>query len=117
MTTYTKAELATRSLRAWSLIGADETPTAVDIQHVEETIDSVFAMLPRKGIRVWDTTVDATPDEYYVLMARYLGLYYAPDFGAISAAEAEAAKPLMERDLRAIATILPTGGVADSTYF
>jgi hypothetical protein len=52
-----------------------------------------------------------------VLMARYLGLYYAPDFGAISAAEAEAAKPLMERDLRAIATILPTGGVADSTYF
>jgi hypothetical protein len=117
MTTHTKSELATRLLRDLGLLGADETASSVDMDWAEETIDATFAALQRKGIRIWDSSTDAIPDEYLVLLSQRIGLDVAPSFGLMSMADAVAAKPLLEADLRTIATVLPTGGVADSTYF
>jgi hypothetical protein len=117
MTTHTKEELAIRMLRDLGLLGADETASSADIDWAEETIDATFAALQRKGIRIWDSSTDAIPDEYFVLLSQRIGLDVGPAFGLMSIAEATAAKPLLEADLRALATVLPTGGVADATYF
>jgi hypothetical protein len=117
MTTYTKAQLATRLLRDLGLLGADETASSVDMDWAEETIDATFASLQRKGIRIWDSSTDAIPDEYLVLLSQRIGLDVAPSFGLMGTAEAVSAKPLLEADLRSIATILPTGGTAEATYF
>jgi hypothetical protein len=105
MTTYTKAQLATRLLRDLGLLGADETASSVDMDWAEETIDATFA------------STDAIPDENLVLLSQRIGLDVAPSFGLMSTAEAVSAKPLLEADLRSIATILPTGGTAEATYF
>jgi hypothetical protein len=117
MTTHTKSELATRLLRDLGLLGADETASSVDMDWAEETIDATFAALQRKGIRIWDSSTDAIPDEYLVLLSQRIGLDVAPSFGLMSLADAAAAKPLLEADLRTIATVLPTGLVAEATHF
>lgn len=117
MTTYTKAQFATRVLRELGLLGADETAASADIDWVEETIDSTLASLQRKGISLWDMSDDSISDEYLVVLSQRVGLDVAAAFGLMTLTDIAAAKPVLERDLRAMATVLPTGGVADATYF
>jgi hypothetical protein len=117
MTTHTKAQLATRLLRDLGLLGADETASSVDMDWAEETIDATFAALQRKGIRIWDSSTDAIPDEYLVLLSQRIGLDVAPSFGLMSMAEAAAARLVLERDLRVLSAQQPTGLPAEAEYF
>jgi hypothetical protein len=117
LTTYTKAQFATRVLQDLGLLGADETASSADIDWTEETIDSTLAALQRKGIRIWDSSDDAIDESYLVVLRQRVGLDVGTAFGLMSPAEAAAAKPLLEADLRAMATVLPTGGVAEATFY
>lgn len=117
MTTYTKAELATRVLRDLGLLGAEETATAADQEFAEETISSEMALLAAKGINVWNASEDSIPSEYLTTLSRRIGLAMAPAYGLADEAKAQAAMVLAERDLRTLGATPATGSVAESDFF
>lgn len=117
MTTFTKADLATRILRDTGLIGAEETPSAIDLLFAEETLSSEIELLAAKGIVIWDGSEISVPNAYYTTLSRRLGLALGPSFGLGSIAEVSTAIPLVERDLRAIASIGGTGAALQNEYF
>lgn len=117
MTTYTKAQLATRILRDLGVLGADETASSADLDWAKETISSTLAALSIKKINLWNTDEDNIAEEYYILLSHRVGLDVAPGFGLISIAEAEAAKAAVETDLRILAMSEQTGAAQEVEYF
>lgn len=103
MTTKTQTELATRLLRDLGLIGAEETPSAADLDFANETIESVVPMLAAIGVPIWNGSEAQVPLEYFVPLSKRLGLDVAPGFGLADPAEAEAAKGALERNLTLMA--------------
>lgn len=103
MTTYTQAELATRMLRDFGLIGAEETPSAVDLEWAEETVASEIMLLSALDLPIWNGSEVSIPQEYLTLISRRCGLAIAPSFGLMSAADAMAAMEVAERNLTVLA--------------
>jgi hypothetical protein len=117
MTTYTSAEFATRVLRDLGLVGAEETPSAADLDFATETAASEVQMLAAKGIQVWNGSETSVPVEYLTLLSRRVGLALASAFGLTDPASATQAMELTERDLRILDTKPATGEVAEAEYF
>lgn len=117
MTTYTQSDLATRVLRDLGLVDARETPDADDLAWAEQTIASVVAQLVTQGINLWNMSDEEIPEEYLVALSKRVGLDVGSAFGLFSAVEAEQAKPLAEMALRRMNARVPTGSVAEATYY
>lgn len=103
MTTYTQAELATRMLRDLGLIGAEETPSAADLEWAEETIGSEVPMLASLGLPIWNGSELSVPQEYLTLISRRCGAAIAPSYGLMTQADAIAVMELSERNLTLLA--------------
>lgn len=103
MTTYSKTDLATRALRDLGLIGAEEVPSAADLDWAFETIDSVVPMLAAIGLPIWNGSEVQVPSEYLVPISKRAGLDMAPSFGLLDPLEAESAKRAMEQNLTLMA--------------
>lgn len=103
MTTFTQTELATRTLRDLGLIGAEEVPSAADLDWANQTIESVVPTLAAIGLPIWNGSEAHVPAEYLVPLSKRIGLDVASSFGLIDPAEAEAAKQSMERTLTLMA--------------
>jgi hypothetical protein len=103
MTTYTRAELATRVLKDLGLIGAEETPSAVDLAWAEETCSSETALLSAIGMPIWNGSDLAVPLEYLTPLSRRIGLAIAPSYGLADPASAQAAMRESERVLQILA--------------
>jgi len=117
MTTYTKAELATRMLKDLGLVGAEETPSSADQEWAEETVDAETAVLSAKGINIWNGSQYSVPSEYLTTLSRRIGLAVAPSFGLSDIATATVAMRQAEDDLRIIGMTGPTGEVMQADYF
>lgn len=117
MTTYSQSDLATRVLRDLGLVASDEDPSADDLSFAEETVGSVYAELALRGISLPNGSDTALPAEYLVCVSKRIGLDVGPAFGLFSMADAETAKPIVERTLRALAAKPPTGSRAEAEYF
>jgi hypothetical protein len=109
MTTFTKADLATRILRDAGLIGAEETPSAIDLLFAEETLSSEIDLMAAKGIKIWDGDEISVPNGYLTVLSRRIGLALGPAFGLGSFVEASTAINALERDLRTLSAIPATG--------
>jgi len=109
MTTYTQAELATRMLKDLGLIGAEETPSAVDLEWAEETVASEIMLLASLDLPIWNGSEISIPQEYLTLVSRRCGLAVAPSFGLMSQDKAMAAMEFAERNLTILAA--PRGSV------
>lgn len=99
MTTYTKSDLATRVLKDLGLVGADETPSAVDQAWAEETVSSEIAMLAAINLPIWNGSDLAIPIEYLTPLSRRIGLAVAPSYGLSDPAAAQLAMREAERYL------------------
>lgn len=117
MTTFTKADLATRILRDAGLIGAEETPSAIDLLFAEETLSSEIDAMAAQGIKIWDGSEDEIPNSYLTPLSRRIVLAIAPAFGLASAAEVELAIPKVEATLRRMSAIPATNAVVRNEYF
>lgn len=117
MTTYTTSELATRVLKDLGLVGAEETPSAVDLAWAVETVQSEVMMLSAKSIPIWNGSEVQVPQEYLTALSRRIGLAVAPSFGLMSQADAERAMLLAEANLRILGSVPGTGAVMKSEYF
>lgn len=114
---YTLAQIATRALREAGLIAADETASAEDATWAQETITSEVASMRVRGIRIWNGSTSALPDEYFVPLARRIAVPMSASFGLIGLGEAMAARDTLERELRMLGATAPSGAVATAEYF
>lgn len=103
MTTYSKADLATRVLKDLGLVGADETPSAADQEWAEETVGSEVQMLSDIGLPIWNGSEMAVPESYLTILSRRVGLAVAPSFGLMDIATAQLAMREAERYLTILA--------------
>lgn len=103
MTTYSKADLATRVLRDLGLYASDETPSAADQEWAEETVSAEAAMLASIGLPIWNGSVMAVPEEYLTPLSRRIGLAVAPSYGLVDVATAQLAMREAERYLTVMA--------------
>jgi hypothetical protein len=108
MTTYSQSDLATRVLRDLGLIGAEEVPSAADLQWSEETVGSEVALLGSIGLPIWNGSDLSVPLEYLAPLSRRIGLAVAPSFGLLDTASALLAMREAERTLTVMAN--PRGG-------
>lgn len=117
MTVYSKSDLATRVLKDLGLVGAEETPSASDIQWAEETISSEVASMAVRGIRIWNGNDTSVPLEYFTPLSRRIGLALSPSFGLTDLATATLAITAVENELRQMSAKKPTGADAKTDYF
>jgi hypothetical protein len=103
MTTYTSEELATRVLKDLGLIGAEETPSAADMEWAEETCASEISLLAALGLPIWNGNELSIPQEYLTVISRRVGLAISPSFGMMSSVEAMSGMREAERQLTELA--------------
>lgn len=103
MTTFSQSDLATRVLKDLGLIGAEETPSASDLEWAEETVSSEVAMLSTIGLPIWNGSDMAVPLEYLAPLSRRIGLALAPSYGMTDAVTAQMAMREAERYLTLMA--------------
>lgn len=103
MTTYTEDELATRILKDLGLIGAEETPSAADLEWAKETAASEIALLAALGLPIWNGSELSIPQEYLTTLSRRVGLAVAPSFGLTDSVTATQAMREAERQLTELA--------------
>src|ERR1051326_497501 len=101
MTIYSQSDLATRVLRDLGLIGAEEVPSAADLQWSVETVGSEVALLGSSGL---PSVTAPAPDRRGPLdslapLSRRIGLAVAASFGLIATASAQLAMREAERYL------------------
>lgn len=117
MTTYSQSDLATRALRKASLIGAEETPSAADLEYAEEGIASDTAALAIEGINIVNGSDQSVPLEHLEPRADYHAVTFRADFGLISETEAEQLRQIKRPRLYRLCALPPTGVVAQAEYF
>lgn len=117
MTSYTTTQLATRVLKDVGLIGADETPSSIDLNWSIETCQAEIELLASKGVPIWNGSQFDVPLNYYTALSRRIGLAVAPSFGLIDLATAAGAMRQAEDDLRILGQKPATGEVLTAEYF
>jgi hypothetical protein len=103
MTTFSRSDMATRVLKDLGLVGAEETPSATDLDWAGETVDGVVATLSAIGLPIWNGSEMAVPQEYLIPLSGRIGLAIAPSFGLMNSAQAMAAIRESERTLTLMA--------------
>jgi hypothetical protein len=117
MTTYSRADLATRVLKDLGLIAAEETPSATDLDWASETVSTEVALLSGIGMPIWNGSDMSVPVEYLGSLSRRIGAAIAPSFGLMSPADAERTMLVTEQNLRKLAAVPATGSVQQAEYF
>jgi hypothetical protein len=117
MTTYSRADLATRVLKDLGLIAAEETPSATDLDWASETVSTEVALLSGIGMPIWNGSDMSVPVEYLGSLSRRIGAAIGPSFGLMSPADAERTMLVTEQNLRKLATVPATGTVQQAEYF
>jgi hypothetical protein len=117
MTIYTRTQLATRVLKDLGLIGAEETPSAADLDWAEETCLAEIGLLAAKSIPIWNGGDDDIPQEYLTTLSRRIGLAMAPSFGLTDIATATLAMRAAEDDLRILGSVPATGKTLEVEHF
>lgn len=117
MTTYSQTDLSTRALRKAGLIGAEETPSAADLDFANEGISSDTAALATIGIFIVNGSDQSVPLEHLEPRAAYHAITLKADFGLISDVQAEQLKAIQRQYLRELCFTGPTGTTAQAEYF
>lgn len=103
MTTYSQTDLAERMLKDLGLLGAEEVPSAADLQWANETVSSEVGLLSALDLPIWNGSEMSVPREYLTLLSLRCGLAIAPSFGIMSQADSMVAKEAAERNLTVLA--------------
>jgi hypothetical protein len=115
MTTYSRSDLASKALREPGLYGPDEAITGEDQEDAEEKASALVLTLASKGISIPNGSVDAVPEDWYIPLAQYIGMYLLPSFGGDfpTADQIRGAEMVM----RQISARPATGSVAEVQFF
>lgn len=117
MTTYSRTDLATRALRKANLIGAEEVPSAADLQFANEGIASDTAALAVEGIMIVNGSDEVVPLEHLEPRAAYHAITFKEDFGMIGSVEAETLRDAQRKRMRRLSATAGTGVVEKAEYY
>lgn len=117
MTTYSRTDLATRALRKANLIGAEEVPSAADLDFASEGIASDTAAMAIEGIVINNGSDESLPLEQLEPRSQYHAVTLQCDFGMLDALKAEQIKQVMTPRLRRLCAKLATGSDVQGEYF
>jgi hypothetical protein len=92
-------------LRDLGLIGAEETPSAADLQFAKETAETEIMLLSALGMPLWNGSEVSIPQEYLGILSRRVGLALAPAFGLADGPAVEQAMKIIERNLTILAAV------------
>ena len=81
MTTYTQTEVVVFALVRSGLLGDDETPTAEQLAMASAIYRSRLASLQARGMKLWNWTPDAVPEELLDPLSDYMALFILPASG------------------------------------
>lgn len=84
MTTYTIADLAAKSLRTVGLYASDEPIASEDQEDAEASATSLIATLAKRGFSIWNGSAADVPEEYYIPLAQYIGMFLLSSYGGQS---------------------------------
>lgn len=104
MTTYSRVDLATTILLDEGLIGAEETPSAIDLDWAYQKIDTVVPLITALDLPIWNGSEFSIPPQYMPVLSEYIGTYIARSYGEMGVAEAIAAREALERTLVVLAS-------------
>lgn len=104
MSMYSLSDLATRVGKDLGLIAAEETPSAPDLEWLEETCTGEVAMLGAIGLPIWNGSEMAIPVEYLTPLSRRIGLAVVASYGLADPATAQNAMREAERYLTIMAS-------------
>ena len=117
MTTYTRAQVATRLLKDCGLVGEDETPTSAAQADAEEIVQAGVGTLGTLGIPIWNGSDISVPHEYLLPVIAYLAPVSLRRNGQIDFATSTQLQKVAEVDLKRMAQVGPTGVVSQAEYF
>lgn len=100
---YDETQFATRVLKDAGLIGAEETPSAADLQWAKDTAETEISLLAALGMPLWNGNELSIPIEYVGILSRRVGLALAPSYGLADPAAAEREMRSVERNLTILA--------------
>ena len=112
---YTETETVTHALRRSGLLGADETPTADDLEFARTIYQSRLAALSAMGVNFWNLTAASVPDELLDPLAEYLKLFLLSSNGGPSPNDDQITAA--ERPLRRLGMSGPTYETIGATYY
>lgn len=115
MTTYTKADLASKALRLPGLYAPDESISGEDQQDAETMADSLVETLTDLSVFIPNGSVSVVPASWYIPLAQFIGLYLLQSFGGTAPTPDQIEGAL--RTLRSLSTKPATGAVLTNEYF
>lgn len=115
MTVYSKSDLAAKALREAALYAPDEDIEADDQTDAEEKAEALVSTLSTKGISITNGSVNAVPDDWYIPLAQYIGMYLLSSYGGPFPTDDQIKGA--ERTMRQLCARPATGSVAETDYF
>lgn len=115
MTTYSKADLASKALRQPGLYGPDEAIDGADQEEAEAMSEALVDTLAELNVFVPNGSVDVVPSAWYVPLANFIGLYLLQSYGG-NPPSADALTGALS-PLRTMSARPATGQVMESEHF
>jgi hypothetical protein len=81
MTTYSLSDLASQALREPGLYAPEETIAQRDQEDAEIKASSLIKTLETRGIAITNGSAQAIPEDWYIPLAQYVGMFLMPNFG------------------------------------
>ena len=115
MTVYTKSQLAAKALREAGIYAPDEALDPNDQDDAEVRAESIVSTLASEGISIVNGSVEEVPDDWYIPLAQYIGMYLLPSYGGPfpTKDQIEGAQRVMRR----MTSKPATGSVAEASYY
>jgi hypothetical protein len=115
VTTYSKADLASKALRQPGLYAPDEAISGEDQADAEEVASALVETLASQNIYIPNGSVSQVPEAWYIPLARYIGLHLMESFGGGSPS-ADVLEGALS-PLRVLSAKPETGSVLETTYY
>lgn len=114
MTTYSLSDLGTQALREVGLYAPDEAVDPNDQEDAETKALSLIDMLQSRGISMQNGSAQAIPQDWYTVLAQYVGIYLLQSYGgpALTLAQVSA----YETTLRELSAKPATGSILEVEY-
>lgn len=115
MTTYSKADLATKALREVGLYAPDEAIEGQDQEDAEEKASALVETLRTRGMAIPNGSVNAVPEDWYIPLAQYVGMWLMPSYGGQAPTRQQL--DASEAIFREMVAKPETGSIAGAEYF
>lgn len=115
MTVFSRADLATKALREVGLYAPDEAIEGQDQEDAEEKASALVETLRSRGMAIPNGSVNAVPEDWYIPLAQYIGMWLLASYGG--SAPTKAQLDASEAIFREMGARPETGSILETEYY